>query len=807
VAPQPHDVQQAALAALAATRAAGRRRGLVVLATGLGKTLLAAFEARALAARRVLFVAHRVEILEQARAAFERALPGRSAGMFTGDRRDRDADLMFATVQALGRPEHLASWPRDAFDLVVVDETHHVAAPSYRRLVERFTPRFLLGLTATPERADGADLLRFYDDNLVFRAGLVEGVARGLLVPFAYHGLRDHVDYAAIPWRSGGFDPDALTRALATREHAREALAGLRRVAPGARRTLWFCASIAHAEFMAGFLRGEGTAAAAVHSGVDAASRRASLRALADGEVAALTAVDVLNEGVDVPDVDSVVLLRPTDSRVVFLQQIGRGLRLPARSDKRELTIVDFIGNHRGFLAKPRALLAALGLPLPTGAAVRALREGALALPGGCSVRLETEVVDLLARLANEDRGDAVMHAYLRLRGELGRRPTLRELVAADVQVGAPAAEFGSWWHLLDRLGDLAEDERRVLAARASEWAALERVVGLEPGPWRGLQAWIELGGVSGPVADQALRAATERAGRDAVPAARVAGLWSGAVLRGDALALRTPAAPGDAPALEDMLDEVASARTYAGERRRAASDGVPMKLIRNEAGAILTFTRTPEVPSGDTEVWIEGEPHTLRFVKIAVNVARARPGGPNVLAAILAGWFGEDAGRPGLDHRVVLRREDGRFVLAPARASAGPTALPYAEALAVACGRGDADEPRTIVVDAPVPVDPRRHFVARVTGAAMDGGRTPIRDGDLALFVRLASASLESVAGKACLVAFRRDVREATLAVPVRVGDGWALRGWASGRPERPIDAEDDVVVVARFVAVVQPA
>ena len=335
--PTPHGIQREALAALARAWAADARRGLVVLATGLGKTLLAAFAAQQMGARRVLFVAHRGEILTQARRAFERVLPTRSTGLFQGPRRDGAADLLFASVQTLARPEHLATWPRDHFDLIVIDEFHHAAAASYRRILQRFTPRFLLGITATPERGDGAALLDLCDDNLVFRADLARGITCGRLVPFAYHGLCDSVDYQAIPWRSGRFDPAALSRALATISHAEQALAGYRAHAPmSPRRGLWFCASIAHAEFMAKFLADRGVPAVAVHSEQGGAPRGESLRRLMAGELEAITTVDVFNEGVDAPDINVVVLLRPTESRVIFLQQIGRGLRLPVFHEARE---------------------------------------------------------------------------------------------------------------------------------------------------------------------------------------------------------------------------------------------------------------------------------------------------------------------------------------------------------------------------------------------------------------------------------------------------------------------------------------
>ena len=177
--PEPHEIQQNALKALAETRTAGYQAGLVVLATGLGKTFLAAFDSRTFG--RVLFVAHREEILDQATAAFRRVRPQARIGRFAGTEKDRDVDLLFASVQTLGRATHLSSFPTDAFDYIVIDEFHHAAARTYRQLIDHFEPRFLLGLTATPERADGGDLLALCQENLVYRCDLWEGIG----LPFA----------------------------------------------------------------------------------------------------------------------------------------------------------------------------------------------------------------------------------------------------------------------------------------------------------------------------------------------------------------------------------------------------------------------------------------------------------------------------------------------------------------------------------------------------------------------------------------------------------------------------------------------
>lgn len=258
--PKPTSVQVEALDKLAETRADNFKRGLVVLATGLGKTWLAAFDANAMGARRVLFVAHREEILSQAAETFLRMRPNARVGYYTGQKRDIDCDILCASIQTLGRSAHLENFPHDHFDYIVVDEFHHAAAPSYRRLLNYFEPRFLLGLTATPDRSDQSDILSLCDDNLVYTCNLFDGIRLNLLSPFHYYGIFDEtIDYTEIPWRNGKFDPDSLSNKLATLGRAKHALKEWRRHKQN--RTLAFCISIKHADFMAEQFRKAGVAA------------------------------------------------------------------------------------------------------------------------------------------------------------------------------------------------------------------------------------------------------------------------------------------------------------------------------------------------------------------------------------------------------------------------------------------------------------------------------------------------------------------------------------------------------------------
>ena len=459
-APTPTPVQREALDALERTRLVGFEAGLVVMATGLGKTWLAAFDSTRPHIRRVLFVAHREEILRQSRDVFRRVRPDGEFTMFMGDERDLSGHVVFAGVQSLVR--NLDRVDPLAFDYVVVDEFHHADAPTYRRVLSHLRPRFLLGLTATPERSDRADLLALCADNLVYECDLVAGIEQGLLSPFAYRAIRDVADYEEIPWRAGRFDVAALAERLETKARGDQVVTELRRLGDGPRRALGFCCSISHADFMAQYFVAAGIAALAVHSGPTSAPRDLALEQLAEGSVEVLFTVDLFNEGVDVPAIDTVLMLRPTESPIVFLQQLGRGLR--RHPGKERLAVVDLVGNHRGFVLKAR-LLAELGgrSALTAREAVDALRDDDLELPPGCSVVVDTQVIELFEQLVRRQGGRQRYVDELRAWAEAheGRRPTALEY-ALYLNGPVPNVQAG-WFGLLRDAGLLNDDEAAVV--------------------------------------------------------------------------------------------------------------------------------------------------------------------------------------------------------------------------------------------------------------------------------------------------------------------------------------------------------
>ena len=451
--PKPHAVQAEALDALAATRAKGYRVGLVVLATGLGKTYLAAFDSQSFS--RVLFVAHREEILTQAMAAFRAVRPKARFGKYSGQARDIEAEILFASVQTLTRAPHLDRFASDAFDYIVVDEFHHAAAATYRRIIRHFNPAFLLGLTATPDRTDGDDLLGLCEENLVFRCDLWSGIEQELLSPFHYFGVPDTVEYAQIPWRSGRFDESALTDAVATQARAENALEQL--AIRGGQRTIGFCVSRRHADFMARFAHERGLRAVAVHSGETSAPRSSALKALGAGQVDIIFAVDMFNEGVDVPSIDTVLMLRPTESLVVWFQQLGRGLR--RAEGKSHLAVIDYIGNHRIFLTKARALLQADVGERALHMALDAVTAGDMVLPSGCEVTYDLAALEILKSLIRLPRDGKEMDAYFRdFRDRHGVRPTASEMQHAGFNPARTGTD--GWFGYVAAMGDLSASEQ-----------------------------------------------------------------------------------------------------------------------------------------------------------------------------------------------------------------------------------------------------------------------------------------------------------------------------------------------------------
>ena len=349
----PHPFQERLLEQIALARELGHHRNLLVAATGTGKTVMAAVDYLRLRGTldraRLLFVAHRKEILEQSLATFRHGIRDAAFGeLWVGGNRPRRFEHVFASIQSLAAAD-LQNLAPDHFDVVIVDEFHHAAASSYRALLQHVQPVELLGLTATPERGDGLSVLEYFDGRIAAELRLWHAIDQHRLCPFLYYGVSDATDLRQVPWRRGrGYDVDGLTNVLTSSDSSarlvlqqlRDHVDDLERI-----RCLGFCVSVAHAQFMARVFQDSGVRATAIWGDTPRAKREAALHDLASGAIQVLFSVDLFNEGVDLPTIDTVLFLRPTDSATLFLQQLGRGLR--KSPGKTACTVLDFVGQHR----------------------------------------------------------------------------------------------------------------------------------------------------------------------------------------------------------------------------------------------------------------------------------------------------------------------------------------------------------------------------------------------------------------------------------------------------------------------------
>jgi len=366
---QPYPFQREMLYELEVERYRhGNWRNLVVAATGTGKTVVAAFDYRRVregwGEASLLFIAHRQELLRQSLSTFRNVLRDGDFGeLMVAGERPREGRHVFASIQSLHSlgPTRLAELAPSAYDVVIVDEFHHSEAPTYRQVLSRLQPRLLLGLTATPERADGTDIKGWFGGRVAVELRLWDALEQGLLCPFQYFGVADDVDLSQLKWRRGGYDAGELETVYTGNDmRVSKVLKALRDLVENVEtmKGLGFCVSVKHAEYMAARFSGAGIPAVAVSGQSSPAARAHALRSLRSGSLNVIFSVDLFNEGLDIPGIDTLMFLRPTESPVVFLQQLGRGLR--RTEGKAGVTVLDFIGQqHRRFRfdARFKALL------------------------------------------------------------------------------------------------------------------------------------------------------------------------------------------------------------------------------------------------------------------------------------------------------------------------------------------------------------------------------------------------------------------------------------------------------------------
>lgn len=397
---RPLPFQRRLLEKLELSRQRGFHRNLLVAATGTGKTVMAALDFARIRSQdpraRLLFVAHRREILEQSLRTFRHALREPAFGeLWVGGQRPTEHQHVFASIQSL-HAAGMAHLPPDHYDVVIIDEFHHAAASTYEALLQWIEPRELLGLTATPERSDGQSVLHWFGDRIAAELRLWDAIDQSRLVPFAYYGVHDNTDLTDVPWRRGqGYDVDALASVYTTNDAwGHLVLQQLRRYGPDPQdlKALGFCVSVDHARHMAQVFSRSGVPATAVWADTPTDERRAALARLGRGEVKVVFSVDLFNEGVDVPPANTLLLLRPTDSPLLFLQQLGRGLR--KHRDKMVCTVLDFVGRHRAEFRFDRRFGALLGVS--RSETIRQIDTNFPFLPAGCHMELDAVARDIV---------------------------------------------------------------------------------------------------------------------------------------------------------------------------------------------------------------------------------------------------------------------------------------------------------------------------------------------------------------------------------------------------------------------------
>lgn len=460
---EPRGAQIEALCALENTRAEGAGRALVQAATGVGKTYLAAFDSKDY--ERVLFVAHKEEILKQAAQSFKNVRNSDDYGFFDGESKCTDKSMIFASVATLGRSEYLNNkyFASDYFNYIVIDEFHHAVNDQYQRIVNYFKPQFLLGLTATPERMDGRNIYEICDYNVPYEISLKEAINKGMLVPFHYYGIFDDTDYSKLHIVRGRYDEKELNETYIGNVHRYELIYKYY-CKYGSRQALGFCCSKEHAREMAREFSSRGIPSVAIFSdasGEYTEKRNVAIQKLKNGEIRAIFSVDMFNEGVDITSVDMVMFLRPTESPIVFLQQLGRGLR--KCRGKEFLTVLDFIGNYEK-AGRVRFLLEGKSDMYREGCHL----SDTLRFPDDCMVDFDLKLIDLFAEMDRKHLKlkDQVINEYFRVKDLLGKRPTRLDLFTyMDDNIYETAIThskdnpFKRYLEFLNDLGELSQIE------------------------------------------------------------------------------------------------------------------------------------------------------------------------------------------------------------------------------------------------------------------------------------------------------------------------------------------------------------
>lgn len=456
----PNPIQLEVLPKLAYYRGIGWTKGLVVMPTGTGKTYLAAMDALAYGASRTLFVVHTIGILTQAKEAFQNIWNGKRYGFLGNGIREHlhDSDVLFASKDSLYRTETLASFAPDEFQYIIIDEVHHGQAPTYKPIFQYFKYQFLLGITATPERTDRKNILELFDYRLVCEYDLNDAIERGFLVAYTYYGLQDNVDYSNIRYNGNKFNVSDLEQTLIIDKRNQAILDKYFELCNGDK-AIGFCVSINHAKRMAEYFNSHGVSAIAITSeqGDDNIPSKELIKAFKSDEYSVAFTIDMFNEGIDVPNVRALLFLRPTESKTVFTQQMGRGLRLSTNKDG--LIVLDFIGNYKR-ANKVRDYLAQ--------SKIERFKDGTGAFekyeyhynPKCCVVFDESiqQILDTQDKQSHEISKEDLVDAYMEIVETLERKPSRDDIdERGRYKTAKYVAVYGSWIAFLREIGEATE--------------------------------------------------------------------------------------------------------------------------------------------------------------------------------------------------------------------------------------------------------------------------------------------------------------------------------------------------------------
>lgn len=490
---QPNAMQRDALSALEQTREIGKTKGVVIAATGTGKTYLSAFDVKNFNPNRMLFLAHREDILVKSKETFKTVFNTEEHfGILSGNVKEQYQPYLFATVQTLSRDNVLNTFDPDYFDYIVIDEFHHAQASTYLKVINHFNPKFLLGLTATPERLDGQDVLQLCDYNVVYEIRLRDALEAELLAPFHYFGVADDtVDYEAIKIKNGFYDETELMHALKTEKRVEYVISTINKYSYSGDKLicLGFCSSIEHAKFMSEEFNVRGFVTTYLTGEHGPVERKETISKLEDenNSLQIIFTVDIFNEGIDIPNLNLVLFLRPTESPTIFIQQLGRGLR--KSSNKEFVTILDFIGNYQKSFVVPLALSGHTNHNGFDKDSLRVAVQHEFAdLPGGAYVDLDPVTQKRILEKIDSIRLDSIAvikDLYNQFKKDLGRSPKITDFLYAEKapNINFFLNKFKSWVGTKQKMNDIEEYDQAVIDNEYL-YEVLERIESYYPIKW-----------------------------------------------------------------------------------------------------------------------------------------------------------------------------------------------------------------------------------------------------------------------------------------------------------------------------------